>query len=211
MKSYPAEKQERIRRKLAEKECGICLETCEVPTLSPCCCHLYCGKCLLTNAMIRSTCPLCRKEMPIHQVVSVSLDGQRAENTPSYATKMETCLSLFQNHPDGKWLVFSTFDNLYYQMAEKLASLGIKAGRLESQFPSFLKTVKSYTEGDMRVLFVSNLTLLRGLSLACTTHLIFYHVMDDSCSEKQLLIHSAQRMPRKTPLNIVHLKSEFED
>ena len=94
-------------------------------------------------------------------------------------------------------------------LAEEIDKLGLKAERLESNLFSLLKTVKSFQEGNTNILFVSNIDLIRGLSLSSTSHLIFFHELP-VCELKQILIHSAQRVGRTEHLKIIHLNSEIQ-
>jgi hypothetical protein len=205
----PEEKRALIQRKITERECGICLEPCEHPTMTQCCYQLYCGKCILTNLMMSHKCPICRDQLPTARITC--LESLDAEERLLGLSKADTCLGIFRDHPQGKFIVYSAFDNIYYQMFENMDLMGIKSERLESNLFSLLKTVKNYKYGPTQVLFVSNMDTLRGLSLDQTTHLIFYHDLSDSYYEqKRILIHSAQRMPRRTPLQVIHLHSEIE-
>ena len=70
-------------------------------------------------------------------------------------------------------------------------------------------TIKNYEEGRTNILFISNIDLIRGLSLESTSHLIFFHDLP-VFELKQVLIHSAQRIGRKDPLMMVHLNSEIQ-
>ena len=87
--------------------------------------------------------------------------------------------------------------------------LGLKAERIENNLYSLLRSWKNYQEGRTHVLFVSNIELIRGMSLHSTSHLIFYHELS-SYELKQVLIHSAQRIGRQESLNLIHLDSELQ-
>lgn len=205
----PDEKQALIRRKIAENECGICLEPCEHPTITQCCYHVYCGKCILTNVMMSHKCPTCRDQMPVSRLTCLEVLGP--QDRLLGMSKMETCLDLFRTNRDGKFIVYSAFDNIYYQMFEEMDRMGIKAERVESNLFSLLKTIKNFKHGATNVIFVSNMDTIRGLSLDQATHLIFYHELSEAYYEpKRILLHSAQRMPRRTPLQVIHLHSEIE-
>ena len=105
--------------------------------------------------------------------------------------------------------IFSSFDNIYYELFEEIDRLGLKAERIENNLFSLLKTIKNFREGITNILFISNINLIRGLSMEFATHLIFYH--DQLSYElKEILIHSAQRIGRKKPLKILQLHSEIQ-
>jgi len=119
------------------------------------------------------------------------------------------CLSILNQNRGGRFIIYSSFDNVYYQLFDEIDKLGLKAERIEGNLFSLLKTVKNFQEGVTNIIFVSNVDLIRGLSLAFTSHLIFFHELP-SYELKQVLTQSAQRIGRQQPLKIVHLKSEIQ-
>lgn len=124
-------------------------------------------------------------------------------------SKSDTCLEWIRNHPAGRFIIYSAFDNIYYQLFEEIDRMGRKAGRVENNLFSLLKAVKHFKQGTTQILFVSNVDLLRGLSFPFTTHLIFYH--DQLSYEKRrVLIQSAQRVGRTQTLKVVQLHSEIQ-
>ena len=203
----PAVKHNMIRRKVEENECVICLEHCEYPTIVNCCYHIYCGKCLLKNTLMHYKCPTCREVLGISNICC--LTSLQQEHKMIARTKTEICLDLFKENKDNKYIIYSAFDNIYYQLLEEIGKLGLKAERIESNLFSLLKAVKKFKEGSINILFISNIDLIRGISLPSTTHLIFYHEQP-SYELKQILIHSSQRIGRKHPLKIIHLNSEIQ-
>jgi hypothetical protein len=207
IEDQPTTKLQLIQRKVNEKECSICLDKSEYTTIVNCCYNIYCGKCLLRNTLIYHRCPTCREGVNITNMCCLDplLDVEKISNK----NKMEMCLDLLRENKNGKFIIHSTFDNIFYQIFEEIDKLGLKAERIENNLFSLLKTVKNFKEGTTQVLFVSNIEAIRGLSLSSISHLIFYHEQP-SYEWKQLLIHSAQRMQRMQPLKILHLHSEIQ-
>jgi SNF2 family DNA or RNA helicase len=205
--NQPQIKHNLIRRKFDERECVICLEETEYPTIVNCCYNIYCGKCLLRNMLINQKCPLCREVLEIENLCC--LNKLTEEETILSKSKIEMCLDILNKNRNGKFIIYSSFDNIYYQLFEELDRIGLKAERIESNLFSLLKTVKNFQEGLTNILFISNADLIRGLSLSTTSHLIFFHELP-VCELKQVLIHSAQRIGRKNPLKIIHLNSEIQ-
>jgi hypothetical protein len=196
-----------IRRKVQENECIICLEKAEYPTIVNCCYHTYCGKCLLTNMLVHKKCPTCREGLSTSNICC--LQEITKENQIVVKNKMEVCLDLFRQNRNSKFIIHSSFDNIYYQLFEEIDKLGLKAERIENNLFSMLRTLHNFKEGKTNILFVSNIDLIRGISLLTTSHLIFYHE-PSSYEWKQLLIHSAQRLGRQEPLTLIHLNSEIQ-
>jgi hypothetical protein len=205
--NQPQIKHNLIRRKFEERECVICLEQTEYPTIVNCCYNIYCGKCLLRNMIVNQKCPMCREVLGIDNLCC--LQALTDEEKMLSKNKTEICMDILSKNRNGKFIIYSSFDNIYYQLFEDLDRLGLKAERIESNLFSLLKTVKNFQEGRTNILFVSNVDLIRGLSLSTTSHLIFFHELP-VCELKQVLIHSAQRIGRKDPLKIIHLNSEIQ-
>ena len=203
---YPA-KHALIKRKAEDNECIICFDTCEYPTIINCCYNIYCGKCLLQNTLINSKCPTCRG--PVSIPMMGCLSALTHEQVVLAKNKMEVCIELCKTIKDGTFIIYSSFDNIYYQLFEEFTKIGLKAERLESNLFSLVKTIKNVKDKATNVIFVSNVDLLRGISLPSISHLIFYHELP-VYELKQVLIHSAQRIGRKQPLKILHLNSEIQ-
>jgi SNF2 family DNA or RNA helicase len=196
-----------IRRKYQESECVICLDKCEHPTIVSCCHNIYCGKCLLKNTLVNYKCPTCREPLAISNICC--LKTLTSEEIILSKNKTEVCLDILNNNKNGKFIIYSSFDNIFYQLFEEIDKLGLKAERIDNGLFSLLKIIKNFNEGKTNVIFVSNIELIRGLSLESISHLIFYHDQP-VCELKQVLIHSAQRIGRQKPLKIIHLNSEIQ-
>uniref|UniRef100_A0A6C0KVQ9 RING-type domain-containing protein n=1 Tax=viral metagenome TaxID=1070528 RepID=A0A6C0KVQ9_9ZZZZ len=203
----PIEKHHLIQRMINDRECVICLEQCEYPTMVQCCYHLFCGKCLLKNALINMKCPTCRSGMDVQRIHC--LETLPSEDRMLAKNKMEVCLDILRENKEGRFIIYSPFTNIYYELMERFEQIGIKAERIENNLFSLIKTVRNFQKGITRLLFLSNVDAIRGLSLTSTTHLIFYHELP-SYESKQVLLHSSQRMGRTLPLQILHLHSEIQ-
>lgn len=201
------EKQQMILRKIRDNECMICLDTCEFPTIVTCCHQLYCGKCILRHMLLYPKCPTCRNPLDTSSMCCLTTLTQ--EQTALTKSKMEVCLDLLQKNKDKQIIIYSAFDNIYYQLFEEMDKLGLKVERVENNLYSLRRTIKNYQQGTTHIIFISNVDILRGLSLESTSHLIFYHELPVS-ELKEVLIHSAQRLGRIEPLQIVHLNSEIQ-
>lgn len=195
-----------IRRNTDDNECVVCLERAEYPTMVDCCYHLYCGKCLLKSILMNGKCPTCRDQVqPNRMTCFTKLSEDQQLITKN---KSEVCLDIIRANRAGRFIIYSAFDNIYYQLFEEIDRIGLKAERIESNLFSLLKAIRNFKQGTTQILFISNMDLIRGLSFPFTTHLIFYHDLP-SYEKKQLLIQSAQRVGRTQTLEIVHLRSEI--
>jgi SNF2 family DNA or RNA helicase len=203
----PVQKHNLIKRKVEEGECVICLDLAEYPTIVNCCFNIYCAKCLLKNMLIHHKCPTCRDGLTIDDICCLK---ELTEDIKILSkNKNEICLDILNKNRNGKFIIYSSFDNIFYQLFEEIDKLGLKVERIENNLFSLLKSVKNFQEGRTNILFVSNVDLIRGLSLATTSHLIFYHELP-VCELKQILTLSAQRIGRLNPLKVIHLNSEIQ-
>lgn len=204
---HPPHKHALIQRKLGDQECVICLEPAEYPTMVDCCYHLYCGKCILKSILMNGKCPICRNHVHPTRITCFSplLPTQRIQTK----NKTEICLDWIRANPSGRIMVFSTFDNIFYQLFEEIHRMDRRAERLENHHFSLQRTVRNFKQGTTQILFVSHPELLRGLSFPFVTHLIFYHE-PPSYEKRQLLIQSAHRVGRTQPLHVIHLHSEVQ-
>jgi superfamily II DNA/RNA helicase len=94
-------------------------------------------------------------------------------------------------------------------MFEEIEKAGLKAERLESTMSLQRKTIKNFKNGVTTILFISNVEMIRGMSLSNTTHIIFYH-KQPVYEQKEILISSAQQIGRVKPLTLVYLNSEIQ-
>ena len=205
--AQPSTKHQLIRGKVEDNECVICLDRTEYPTIVNCCYNVYCAKCILRNTLISQRCATCRDGLEVSNLCC--LEPLSDTHLVAVKNKAQTCLDIIRENPEGKFIIHSAFENIFYQLFEQIDTLGFKAERLENNLFSLLRTIRNFTEGSTNILFVSNVDLIRGLSLTATSHLIFYHELPVS-ELKQVLIHSAQRIGRLQPLKIIQLNSEIQ-
>jgi len=203
----PSVKHNLISNKMNDAECIICFEPVDNPTIVNCCYNIYCAKCLIKNMLISQKCPTCREVLETNNLCCLTQLSQSEKLMAK--NKAELCLDIFNANKAGKFIVYSTFDNIYYQLFEEIDKLGMKAERIENNLFSQLKTIKNFQDGKTHIMFISNIDLIRGISLPLTTHLIFYHELL-SYEQRQVLIHSAQRIGRKETLKVIHLNSEIQ-
>jgi len=205
---HPTSKHNLIQGKIKDNECLICLETCEYPTIVNCCFNTYCGKCILKNMVLNPPkCPTCRETILLSNMTC--LGSLTVQDRLSSKTKIEVCMDLFHKYPQGQFIIYSSFENIFFQMFEEMDRCGIKAERIEENLFSLIKVLRNFKQGTTRVLFISDIKLIRGLSFSSISHLIFFHELPSS-ELKDVLIHSVQRLTRKTPLEILHLNSEIQ-
>lgn len=199
--------RQRAHRKIEENECVICFEQCDYPTVLRCCHHVYCGKCILRNMLQHSKCPMCRESISISSLCC--LGSLESKDRMIQSNKMEACIDLIKRNPNQTFVIYSSFDNIYDQLADEIEKMGIKTERIEKNLFSLLRAIRHFQQGATQVLFISDVDQIRGVSFPSTSQLIFYH--EPPVYEwKEVLIHSMQRLGRTQPLQIQHLHSEIQ-
>jgi SNF2 family DNA or RNA helicase len=193
-----------IRRRVQENECIICMEKCAYPTIINCCYSVFCGKCVLKNTVLNHKCPICREMLTTNNICCLS--ALQDEDVIQARNKIEVCLDVLRTNKSEKFIIYSVFENIYFQLFEKMNQMGLTVEKIDSNLPTRLKSIRNFKNGVTNVLFVSDVHLIHGISLAATSHLIFYHELN-AYETKQVLIHSAQRLGRTQPLKIIHLNS----
>jgi hypothetical protein len=202
------EKANQIINKSAD-DCSICLDNPVNRTMLNCCNSSFCGECIMRHLQTKKICPNCRAPIDVNTLNWI-VDGSNVDiSCTSYKTRFETCIDILKGDINSKAIIYIIYDNIYYQLASKLDEAGIKADKLDLNVYNIDRKIKQFREGTTRVLCISNPDNIRGFSLQDATHIIFFHALP-FYELRELLIHSAQRIHRKTPLTLVHLESEFD-
>jgi len=201
-------KSDLIDSKVAD-DCSICLEQPEHKVMLPCCMNVFCAACILRQLIMSGQCPTCRNSLALTNLHPL-LTTDASMNTFLQLTKQETCLQYIRQACDSSssFLIYTTYENTYYQMQSKFEEIGISCDYLDSSLPRFIKTVANFNNGNTKVLFISNIDLIRGLTLKATHLLLFYAV--PSYEREQILIHSMQRVGSLGPKQVVQLVAALD-
>jgi hypothetical protein len=201
---------------IKEKEgddCSICLESVQHKVMLPCCMNFFCGACIFKHLLsqIYAKCPTCRAELYFPNMMYVpTITNQDISSNP-VLNKHETCVDYILKHPNESHIVYSPFENNYYQVYPRLQERGIQCELVENHIAKFNKTIGNFHSGSTKVLFISTMEMIRGLNLTLAKHLIFFGKCF-SYEVYNVLLHSVLRVGRKpdSPLKLVHLKSCLE-
>lgn len=202
---YP-EKSALIQRKLDDDCCSICLDSIQNRTLSTCCMNVFCGGCILRNLIITNTCPTCRKNINTDDLAFVpTLLDSAISGENILFNRHDTCIKYIKEHANEPMLIYTVFENTFYQLLPDIQRLGIEVGRLEHT--TINRTLEDFDSGRIKILFASNIDLIRGLNLTKLKHLLFFYELAFS-EQRELLISSGQRLGRVDPLHVVQLRSQ---
>ena len=192
-----------------EEICPICFDEPQTPTLTPCCSRIFCAGCILTSLTRQATCPLCRAQISASGLRNVAtapvLQNEliHPDEGPQQLKKSEQLLELIKRKQDGKFLVFSRYDNPFLQITTEIEGLNISVKQVKGNKDVIAATLKSFDAGKTKVLLLNSIEAGAGMNITAATDVILLHAMTHE-EEKQIL-GRAYRMGRKEPLNVIRL------
>jgi SNF2 family DNA or RNA helicase len=193
---------------LSKDSCAICLETPTNNCIPPCCAKPFCGECILRWMSSNSSCPNCRAELHISQLVHLEVKDTMNE-LRDIKNKRESLLELLEDNPDGQFLIFSRYDNTFNSLKTDIEeTLSYSTSTLQGNKDIIYKSIKDFDDKLIRVLFMNSKTSAAGMNLQSASHVILLHRMNDE--EEKQIIGRAYRLGRTTPLNVYQLLHQRE-
>lgn len=189
--------------------CPICFDEPQKPTFTPCCSRIFCAACILTSLTRQTTCPLCRAQITASGLRSLATEPLpkneliNPNEGPQPLKKTEQLLELLKQKPDGKFLVFSRYDNPFLQLQTEIEGMNIQVKQVKGNKDVIAATLKSFEAGKTKVLLLNSIEAGAGMNITAATDVILLHAMTHE-EEKQIL-GRAYRMGRKEPLDVIRL------
>jgi SNF2 family DNA or RNA helicase len=118
-------------------------------------------------------------------------------------------LRILRENPQGRFLVFSRYDNPFDTLEATMSSMGIVVKQLKGNKDAIASTLKSFEAGTIRCLLLNSRFAGSGLNITSATHVILLHAMTHE-EEKQIL-GRAYRMGRTESLQFVKLLHKDEE
>ena len=187
------------------KQCPICYCEFSNPCITPCCNNVFCIECI-TMALASSSkkeCPLCRKVINIKDVSLIINSDATDEPEDRLKTKLETLLEIIKSKPDKRLMVFSEFNATLNTLTEEFTTNDIGYSSIKGHSSTITRTLNNFKEKKFNVLLLNATHFGAGLNLQFTDEIIIWHRMSGDL-ERQV-IGRAQRLGRKTPLEITYL------
>ena len=203
--------QERIDG-FKDEMCPICYDDPAEPIITPCCSRIFCGKCILLCYTRNPTCALCRTPFQLKDLTKVvsnkeetAIVDSTGEANPEdmLEKKPETLMRLFRDNPEGRFLVFSRYDNPFTAMETAIEGVGVNVKQLKGNKDAIASTLRAFQSGDIRCLLLNSHYAGSGLNITAATHVVLLHAMTHE-EEKQIL-GRAYRMGRTGPLQFIRL------
>ena len=203
---------------ILDNDCPICQSTIQNPVMVPCCQNIFCGECIIPWIQQKGTCPFCRSMVDTKKLIFISKssdekkddgteekkDEEKKDEKVSNLTKPEMILNIISQNPQGKFIVFSNYDESYILIKNTFAEHNQKCIEIRGTVAMRTKSLKRYEEGEVNVIFLNSMMNGAGINLEMTTDIIMYHEMTELL-EKQL-IGRANRIGRTSELNIHYLE-----
>jgi hypothetical protein len=205
------EQIDHIKERLAEvskDSCSICYESNQSPLITPCCTKMFCANCILEWMTRVPACPLCRTSFHPSQLTSLSTSNVVRQNNPlQKPKKIEALIRLFQDNPDGRFLVFSRYENPFHDI-ENIIDGKYRFAYVQGNKDVIANTLDKFERGQLKILFLNSRNAAAGMNISSATHLVLLHKMGSE-EEKQIL-GRAYRLGRTTPLEYISLLNEQE-
>lgn len=190
-----------------QDDCVFCLDSTQNTVVLPCCMSFFCGACIFRHfiTQTRPQCPTCRTDILLPNLLYIP----SSPTIEPCLNKIDACVEYIHTNP-GSYVVYSVFENNYYQLYPRLQSLGIQCELLDNYVTKFNRTITNFNNGTTRVLFVAGIDMIRGLTLSKASHLIYFSKCS-SYEAQAVLQHSILRMGRvQESLTVVKLLSALE-
>jgi hypothetical protein len=201
IKTQIVELKERFN-KMTQDTCHICMEPLNNPVLEPKCHNLFCGKCLLHWLEKKNTCPLCRNNICLSELIHIESSNNTPRQTIStrLPTKVETIIDLLTSKTDKKFLIFSSHSGSFDPIYSILDDRDIEYVNVQGTSIMRKKSIDKYRFGSCNIIFLNSRYSAAGINLPESTDLILYHRMDTMTTNQ--IIGRAQRLGRTSILNI---------
>jgi hypothetical protein len=194
----------------SKEVCPICYDDPpQEPLLTPCCSRVFCAACILQSFSRTPSCPMCRTAFKVQTLKKVLAKGERntivksAKEEDELLKKPEALLKIFQENPEGRFLVFSRYDNPFVTLETQIEGLGVKVKQLKGNKDSIASILKSFQGGDIRCLLLNSQYAGSGLNITAATHVILLHAM--TLEEEKQILGRAYRLGRTEPLHYIRL------
>ena len=196
---------------VSEKECPVCAQKVTNPAMTPCCKNVFCFQCMAMALSYspNKECPLCRTKVDISQMVAIKngIVEDNTDNEDKLPIKIDCLMNLIKSKPNGRFLVFSEYDNSFVKVANTLNESNIRWSKLCGSSGHITNVINQYTENKIKVLLLNAKHYGSGLNLQMTTDIVLYHRMSEDL-EKQV-VGRGQRLGRTSTLNVHYLCYEL--
>ena len=215
------EKYDDIKKKIYDLNndyCPVCMSSFTNPVIVNCCKNCFCFDCLAVSMgeLNNNKCPYCttlisKSDMHIISNNLTNINNNHSNkkiNKHELKDKLDVLVDLIEKKPDGSFMIFANYSETFSKIEKKLNQLNISYHILKGQATTVKKYIDDFENKTTRVLMLNAQYFGAGMNLQMTTDLIIYHRFSKEMEEQ--IIGRAQRLGRKTPLNVYYLIHDNE-
>ena len=213
-----------VIKKISENNCIVCnAELMENTSYSATCCDKsVCHKCIdeWYNQLLKTECLLCKnrdttfynfmtKREHEHKIENIKNGFKYIQKTKIKFLEYFLKSKVLPKNTTSKIIIFSDNLNTFTEIKKLLAMYRIYSIELDGGDSTLIqKQIASFIYSDIRILMCNSTLYGCGMNITCATDILFFHKMNEDM-EKQV-IGRAQRIGRKTRLNVWYLMNENE-
>jgi SNF2 family DNA or RNA helicase len=203
------EELEEKYKNILKDDCSICYSTISNPVLLPCCQNIFCGGCIMTWFNTTKTCPMCRSDINIKEMVYVHSGTQEKEIAvvekpkEQVVSKPQAVLNIIKSDLTKKYLIFSMYDESFMQIRRELMSHHLDYVEISGSKATRDSKIKKFKDNRVNIVFLNSRFNGAGINLEMATDVILYHEMPSSIEEQ--VIGRALRIGRKDGLTVHRL------
>ena len=187
-----------------KEACPICYEEPNDALITCCCNQVFCAYCILTSLSRNMSCPLCRANIQPSSLKKISTEiVEKKEKEKENPKKKEAFLKILQENPNGKFLIFSNYDNSFIEILDSCKTQNMITKELKGSKDSIASTLNQFRSGKVNCLLLNGLHIGAGLTITDATHVILLHAVSGEV-EKQIL-GRAYRDGRTSELHFIKL------
>ena len=186
--------------------CNICLGELKSPILEPNCQNLFCGSCLLTWIEHKNSCPLCRNQLDISELIYIETEENKFNSTcvvERLLTKEEKIVDIIKSKKGGSFIIFSDYDSSFVPITKILTENDIQYVEIKGTVKNREKNLKMFKEKSVPVIFLNSKLNCSGVNLQEASDIILYHEMNGVTTNQ--IIGRANRIGRLIQLDVHHL------
>lgn len=192
------------RIKNLSNECPICMEPIEhVKIIVGCCTNVFCEQCILEILKSNSKCALCRKFLDPSNMIYSKVKERTEPKATIKKTKVKQLLEIIKSNLNGKYVVFSEYNNTFDIIYEELKKNDIIASELKGTVDRINTILRQFANGKINVLLLNSRNDGSGINLQNCTDIIIYHKMEKILEEQ--IVGRAYRLGRTMDINVHRL------
>jgi hypothetical protein len=187
--------------------CSICFDSHTNPLVTPCCSKIFCANCILSWMARTLACPLCRTSFHPNELRAIGAQSIPRSAATRLPKKNDALLKILEENPEGKFLIFSRYENPLLSLYEHLSS-SYTSATLQGNKDVIANILSNFEKGKVKVLLLNSKAAAAGINIPSATHVILLHKMIKE--EETQILGRAYRIGRTAPLHFIQLLTERE-